>query len=550
MINRSKTRIYRQWGLCLALVTILSLAPEGRSQDTVQTNDFLPPPRSNLLPLHWPDLTKLEPEVRDQLASLQAGLAATVKKPEAAEATLSEAYGTMGEIYQAYALNSPARECYLNASRLTPKDFRWIYLLAKLDQQEDLIDDAIRRYQIARLLRPEYVAVPVNLGSIFLQLNRVEDAKRNFKAALLIDQSSAAALYGLGQVALSQRNYPEAVNYFEKTLALAPGANRIHYSLAMAYRGLGNTEKATAHLAQQGTVGVRPDDPLVDGLQELIKGERIHLLRARLAQEARRYTEAVDEFRRAIEANRNSIPAHVNLGAVLVQTGDLKGAAEQFEETLRIDSTNANAHYNLAFLLANENKHGPAILHLQSVLDIDPHDLSARFFLARELLRADRPEEALTEFSRVVETDPNNEDALLEQVKLLQQKKEYKQALDSLKKVYAQYPKKGRTAVVLAHLLATSPQYDLRDGARSLELAQMIYKASGSTEHGALVATALAELGRCAEAAQWQRRMIAAAEQEHKTDLLAQLKRDLKLYEQGQPCRPAGETVGKTNPTN
>src|SRR5882762_7523990 len=149
MINRSKTRIYRQWGLCLALVTILSLAPEGRSQDTVQTNDFLPPPRSNLLPLHWPDLTKLEPEVRDQLASLQAGLAATVKKPEAAEATLSEAYGTMGEIYQAYALNSPARECYLNASRLTPKDFRWLYLLGRLDQQEDMTDDAIRRYQIA-----------------------------------------------------------------------------------------------------------------------------------------------------------------------------------------------------------------------------------------------------------------------------------------------------------------------------------------------------------------------------------------------------------------
>jgi len=538
MIKRSKTRVCRQWGLCLALVSILTPALEGRPQGTAQTNDFLPPPRANLLPLHWPDLTKLEPDVREQLASLQAGLAATVKKTEATEATLSEAYGTMGEIYQAYSLNAPARECYLNASRLTPKDFRWTYLLARLDQQEDLIDDAIRRYQIARTLRPEYVVVAVNLGSIYLQLNRLEDAKENFKAALLIDESSAAAVYGLGQVALSQRNYPEAVNYFEKTLALAPGANRIHYSLAMAYRGLGNTEKATAHLAQQGTVGVRPDDPLVDGLQELIKGERVHLLRARLALEAKRYAEAADEFRRAIAANRNSITAHVNLGAVLVQTGDLKGAAEQFEETLRIDSTNANAHYNLAFLLANENKHGPAILHLQSALSIDPHDLSARFFLAQELLRADRLDEALAEFSRVVETDPNNEDALLEQVKLLQQKKQYKLALDSLKRIYAQYPQKGRTAVMLAHLLAASPQYDLRDGAQSLQLAQRIYKASGSSEHGALVATALAELGRCAEAAQWQRRMIAAAEQEHKADLLAQLNTDLKRYEQGQPCRP------------
>src|SRR6185503_16141388 len=118
--------------------------------------------------------------------------------------------------------------------------------------------------------------------------------------------------------------------------------NRIHYSLAMAYRGLGNAEKAVAHLAQQGSVGVRVNDPLVDGLQELIKGERVHLIRGKLALESYRYAEAADEFRKAIAANRDSIAAHVNLGGVLVATGDLKGAAEQYEETIRIDPTNTN----------------------------------------------------------------------------------------------------------------------------------------------------------------------------------------------------------------
>ena len=56
---------------------------------------------------------------------------------------------------------------------------------------------------------------------------------------------------------MSRRNYAEAVEHFEKTLAQVPGANRVHYSLAMAYRGLGNAEKVKTHLAQQGTVGVR-----------------------------------------------------------------------------------------------------------------------------------------------------------------------------------------------------------------------------------------------------------------------------------------------------
>jgi tetratricopeptide (TPR) repeat protein len=534
-----KTRVYRQWVICLVL-SIVSFAPPARSQGTAKGNDFLPPARPNLLPLQWPDLTTLEPDASEQLAKLQAALAATAKNHQTPAKVLSEAFGTLGENYQSYSLNAAARLCYLNANILTPQDFRWVYLLAKLDQQEDRFDDAVRRYRAARTLRPEYLAVPVNLGNIYLQLNRLDDAKENFKNALAIDKSCAAALYGLGQVALSQRNYEEAIANLEAALVLAPGANRIHYALAMAYRNLGDVKKATVHLAQQGTVGVRVNDPLFDGLQELIKGERIHLIRAKLALDSRSYKEAVDEFRLAIAANPNSLPAHINLGAALIQTGDPKGAADHFEAALRIDPRNTNAHYNLAILLANDNQHEAAIRHLREILNIDPKDAGARFLLARELRKAERPDEALVEFARVAEADPDNEEALLSVVKLLQQKRDYKQALDRLKKAHEQYPQNGQTALLLAYLLATSPQYDLRDGAKALQLARMIYQVSGSPEHGALVAMALAELGRCAEAAEWQRRMIAVAEQEKRSDLLARLNTDLKLYE-GQPCRPAGQ---------
>jgi len=512
-------------------------------QVTGQTNDVLPPPKANLLPLHWPDLTTLEPEVREQLKSLQTALANAARKANLTDGALSEAYGALGQNYQAYSLNAAARECYLNAGRLASQDFRWVYLLARVDQQDDRLNQAIQGYSLARRLQPQYAAVPVNLGNIYLQLNRLEEANENFKAALLIGRDNGAALYGLGQVALSQRRYAEAVKYFESALALVPGANRIHYSLAMAYRGLGDTERAMAHLRQQGVVGVRVIDPLVDGLEELIKGERIHLVRGKLALESRRYTEAIEEFRQAIAANRDSLSAHINLGTALNETGDSKGAAEQFAEALRIDPQNTNARYNLAILLAKENQHAPAISHLEYLLRIEPKDIDARFFLAQELLRANRMEEALLEFSRVAEADPHNEDALLEEVIILEGQRQFKPALEKLKQAHAQDPQKERTAELLAYLLAASPQLDLRDGAGSLEIAQHLYEVHGSSEHGALVAMALAELGRCAEAAEWQRRMISAAQQEHKTDLVIQLGADLKLYEAGKPCRPKAEAV-------
>jgi len=92
-------------------------------------------------------------------------------------------------------------------------------------------------------------------------------------------------------------------------------------------------------------------------------------------------------------------------------------------------------------------------------------------------------------------------------------------------------------------LLVCSPQYDLRDGARALELARLAYQATGLVNHGAIVAMALAELGRCSEAAEWQRQMITAAERDQRSDLVAKLKADLRRYENARPCRPRSEML-------
>ena len=214
----------------------------------------------SLLPVDWPDVSKLESEVREQLVTLEKGLRAAINKPNPNEAALAESFGEAGKVYHAYSLGLPARECYLNAQRLAPKDFRWPYLLAKIAQQEGRIDEAIRYFQEAEALNPEYVAAAVNLGNIYLETNRYPEALASFRKALAREPESAAALYGLGQLALSQRNYPEAISYFEKALQLVPGANRIHYSLGIAYRGAGDLAKAEAHLVKRGVVGVRVTD--------------------------------------------------------------------------------------------------------------------------------------------------------------------------------------------------------------------------------------------------------------------------------------------------
>lgn len=406
-------------------------------------------------------LSQLEPDVRDHIKWHQHALITTINNSNSTQTQLSTAYGALGEIYHAYSLTAPARECYLNANKLAPDDFKWIYLLAKLDQLEGRVDDAIRRYQTVASLQPAFVAVLVNLGNIYLELNRLDDASASFSTALQKERKSPAAHYGLGQVALSKRNYSEAVEHFEKALALAPEANRIHYALGMAYRGLRDSEKAKFHLSQQGPVGVRAADPLMDRLQWLVQGARVHLARGKVALEAKRYEEAATEFRKAIEARPDSVPAHVNLGATLTQLGDLKGAAEEFEKALLIDPNNVNARYNLAVLLGNAKLHQQAIVHLRKISVLNPNDFGARFFLAQQLLHANRADEAL-------------------------------------------------------------------------KVAQSLYATTRSLQHGALVALTLAKLGRCEEAMDSQRKLIAKAVDERNQELELKLKADLQQYEK---CR-------------
>ena len=150
-------------------------------------------------------------------------------------------------------------------------------------------------------------------------------------------------------------------------------------------------------------------------------------------------------------------------------------------------------------------------------------------------------DEALDEFLRVAQADLNNEEAVLQSVTLLSRARQYAKALALLEKSHAQHPEKTDTAATLAYLLAASPQNDLRSGARALPLAEEIFRTTGLPQHGAIVALALAELGRCAEAADSQQKMIALAEQKQLMDLASKLRADLKLYEGRQSCRPAGQ---------
>ncbi|MFW6012091.1 MAG: tetratricopeptide repeat protein [bacterium] len=505
------------------------------------------PEEIRLLQVPEPDLAELEPAVAEQLTATRRQLQGLINAEGTDRASAAEAYGELGRLYHAYDFTGAAEPAYVNALQLAPEDHRWAYYLAYLYQQQGKFEHAEALYGRALEIRQTPAAM-IHLAEVYLDLERPDDAERVLRHALSGAPELPSAHALLGQVALSRKEYGLAVEYLEAALEAVPEANRLHYPLAMAYRGLGETDQAQEHLEQRGEVGVRPHDPLLDELQELKRGERIHVLRGRTAFRAGDYVAAIEAFRQAVEESPESVPARVNLGSALGQANDRIGAVHHFRKALDVDPDNATAHYNLGVLLGQgggrDGTHDEALEHLRRAAELEPRDGEIHRELARALERRGRTEEALETYREAAGLAPYDVDGRLGEVQLLVDLGRLEEAFERLDEAHALMPREPRVVNALARFLAGSPEPSLRDGERAHELADRLFEIQPTAAHGETVAMALAQLGRCDEAAAMQRRLVEAHREAGETGSLEALERTLARYEAGPPCRPPGGENG------
>jgi len=490
------------------------------------------------IPVRSPDLSGLETAVASQIGEMQRLLAAQVSDARLEPAKLAAAYGDLGQVYLAYGFNDAAADCFRNAMALQGDEAHWPYLLGAVEHAAGRLDTAAEAFSRAVGLLPAAAAGWIHLGEIRLVQGRLDEAEGVLQKALAIPATAAAAHALLGQVELSRRQFKAAVEHFEAALAAAPEANRLHHPLAMAYRGLDDRAKAGEHLAQAGQVGLKPPDPWLDAVADLRVGERVALMRGRVAAQAGRYADAAEEFRRALAARPESVEAQVNLGSMLALMGDRAGAIQHFREALRRDAANATANFNLASLLAEGPEREEALAHAEAVVAARPQDAEARRLRAQLLRDAGKLAEALPEYARAIELAPADETARLGEAETLVRLQRYAEARQKLEDALRQMPASGLLSHALARLLAACPDRSVRDGARARDLALAVWNVRPAAAHAETVALALAELDRCSEAAEWQRQAIEAARQQGLESRLGDLTRALSTYEKGSPCRP------------
>lgn len=516
--------------LGLAWALGLATAMRARQPDRALGSELAAVPR--------PALDGLEESVRRQIEQAQSAAEELLSRGSAGAAQRAQWLGDLGMVYHAYAFLRAAAICYEEAARLEPESFRWLYLNALAVEEDGHPDLAAPLFEQALDVEPDSVPALLRLARIDLDANRLARGEELYRRAFALDDQSAVAAAGLGHVAMAREDYSRAADRFRAALAMDPEGRELHYPLAQALTRLGEHDEARRHLERYRPVRMRLRDPLALEVKRLASAARLQLVEGTGLFRDGKYEQALRAFRRAADLDPENVEARINLGTTLFNLGDYGAAVSSYREALALDPQSNQGHYNLGVALERLELHEDALPHLRTAALAEPEDRELLVHLASALRATGELAEARGVYARLAAIDGSREWEFLGEALILDDRGRQAEALAVLENGHREMPSAGRLAHSLARLLAAAADFELRDGDRAVDLALRVFAAQRRPSHAFTVALALAESGRCAEAAEWMHRLVRDAGAVADGSMAAVHAGALRQFEDGPPCRP------------
>ena len=344
-------------------------------------------------------------------------------------------------------------------------------------------------YDAAVELAPRDKDVRRTRGLFHLLNDEYDKARADLEVAIEEDPEDASLLEALGMAYMMENKLDEAQKIFDKAVEADPAAAGALLQRARVLALRGEQPKAIADLDK--AIELEPDDaiPLV--------------LRARILQQAG-------------ETDR----ARTDLERVLEQQPDHPAALE------------------LRGLIAAENEDYPAAIRdFRKLVARNGDDALLVGQLGMLYLAAKQPREAIRRFTRALEIDENQFLSRRGRSDAEISIGDHTSALADLDKALALEPDNDGVLNNLAWLLATSPDDDLRDGQRAIELATKACEATEWKEAHIIstLAAGYAESGDFAKAREYSGKAVEAGKDQ--PEVAEQLRNELASYEQEKPWR-------------
>jgi tetratricopeptide (TPR) repeat protein len=276
--------------------------------------------------------------------------------------------------------------------RTNASEYRALNLLGIIRAQERRETEAEQLFKQAIEQKPDFASAHVDLGLLYVQMNRADDAVAQLQEALRLDPSRADAR--------------EALLGVWRTQARAASTQDL--------------EKALALLLQARKLSPQNPDVLYDfGMVAL----RMSL-----------FADAIQSFQESLAARKDDPNALYGLGRAQIGQGNFQDAEQAFEHYIQLRPNDASGHYALGMVLQSLQKNDQARRELQRSIEIQPVQTESYFQLGLMELDDDDSDGASALFARVLQRDPKHAGALTGMGRIAFQKKDYKQASDFLQR--------------------------------------------------------------------------------------------------------------------
>ncbi len=501
--------------------------------------------------------------------TLTAGALQHAAEPMQAQVA-ANTYGDLCARYLHYELHDAAAVCLDQLRELAPADFQWAYFKLLLHIALGDLEAARTSADEALTIRPDDPPTLIRLAELHVAAGDVDAAEAAYEAAIEAYPESATARVGLGYIALERDDPAKALQIFQEVAASQPEGSEANHHVGLAYRALGDADRAAEAWRLNQDILIPMYDPLLERLRPLEEDVTLPLDRAVAAAAEGDHERAVALYEEILAANETDDEAHFRLAGSLLALGDGGRGERHLRRAIAHNPEHPGAHFALAMFLAREGRHPEGAQHLERAADLAPENLSwrlqraqvrassgntagaveelgqivaqdpgmveARRMLSAVLVGTGRTEEAAVQLRALVALTPDDLQARFNLGLMLFEGGRYAEARRALDDTLGRFPGDVATRHLLARLLAVSPEEAVRDGARAVELARSVVDEQPAVDHLETMAMAMAEAGRFDDAVTWQQRALEAERQAAGGNSPQRLDR-LALYQARQPLR-------------
>jgi superkiller protein 3 len=338
---------------------------------------------------------------------------------------------------QTYGLPREAGKYYQYAAERAPDEFRWTYYLGLIEANQGQCEQAVSNLRLALRINPDYIPAKLHLANCLLASADWDTSEQLYNEVVKQDADNPDAYYGLGRVRASRRNYVGASEAYQKALTVFPAFGAAHYALALAYRALGETEKAEQqlHLFDKNKTDAPPaNDQLLAEVRILNRSAIFQIQMGIDLERQGRVEESVAAHEKALEIDPNLVQAHNNLIKLYGELGQFEKAEQHYRAAVQLDPGSAESYYDYGVLLLRAEKFQPAEAAFRKTIDINPYQADAHNNLGYLLERRGLLPEAATEYRNAIENKPSDRQAHFNLGRILVNQKNYQEGIGELQK--------------------------------------------------------------------------------------------------------------------